>query len=152
MADDAVVMANARVNVVPAVLSLANPPWQQEVWLDRTRFENIDHIFHVLFDDFCDADNPGPYLGTCLRTGEEVALIRELGTALGAANDESPNGTDEEFLASASWPTVVAVAGRLARVMVSNDLAEIVALHEARAARNPVPPSPRRWLPSRSHR
>lgn len=131
MTDNNSVMANSRVHVVPAVLSLANPPWQREVWLDRSKFEDLDHIFHVLFDDFCDADNPERFLGTSLRTGEEVELMRQLGAALNAVSDEAPNDTDEEYLAAGSWPEVVAVAGRLAQVMVANDLKELVALHEA---------------------
>ncbi|MFD8030820.1 hypothetical protein ACFV3F_19090 [Streptomyces sp. NPDC059717] len=120
-----------RVNLVPAVLALANPPWQRDVWLDPSTFENLDHIFHTLFDDFCDADEPERFLGTCLRTEEEVALMRELGEALNAAADEAPNDTDAEYLQAASWPEVRAVAGRLAQVMVGNDLSELVALHES---------------------
>ncbi|WAL95380.1 SCO4402 family protein [Streptomyces sp. Je 1-369] len=131
MNDDARCLANSRVNLVPAVLSLANPPWQRDVWLDPTTFENLDHIFHVLFDDFCDADEPERYLGTSLRTQEEVTLMRELGAALNTAAGEAPHDTDAEHLMAASWPDVVAVAGRLAHVMVGNDLAELVALHEA---------------------
>ncbi|MFJ9025430.1 hypothetical protein ACIRPU_36475 [Streptomyces sp. NPDC102259] len=67
------------------VLALANPPWQRDVWLDPSEFVNIDHVFHTLFDDFCDAGEPERFLGISLRT-------------------------------------VVAIAGRLAQVMVSNDL------------------------------
>ncbi|QXE39182.1 hypothetical protein KQY30_16415 [Streptomyces sp. GMY02] len=123
-------MANFRVHVVPAVLALANPPWQQDVWLDRSTSENLDHIFHTLFDDFCDADNPERYLGTSLRTEEEVSLMRQLGAALNAAGDEAPNDTTEEYLRADNWPEVVAIAGRLAHVMVTNDLSELVTLHE----------------------
>ncbi|MEU5898256.1 hypothetical protein [Streptomyces venezuelae] len=64
-------------------------------------------------------------------TQEEAGLMRELGTALNAAAGQAPLDTDAEHLAAASWPDVVAVAGRLAHVMVGNDLAELVALHEA---------------------
>lgn len=131
MTEDGQRLANFRVNLVPAVLSLANPPWQQAVWLDPSTFENLDHIIHVLFDDFCDADQPEQYLGISLRTAEEVDLMRQLGSALNAASAESPSDTDEEHLQAAAWPRVVALAGRLAHVMVSNDLSELVALHSA---------------------
>ncbi|MGW1525085.1 SCO4402 family protein [Streptomyces sp. NPDC002159] len=107
-AEDSRLLANFRVNLVPAVLALANPPWQRDVWLDPSTFENLDHIFHTLFDDFCDADEPERFLGTSLRTEEEVALMRELGEALNAAADEAPNDTDAEYLQAASWPEVVA--------------------------------------------
>jgi hypothetical protein len=136
MIEDAQSLANFRVNLVPAVLALANPPWQRDVWLDPSTFENLDHIFHTLFDDFCDADRPERFLGVSLRTEEEVTLMRELGVALNAATAEAPNDTDEEHLRSAHWPEVVAVAGRLAGVMVSNDLGRLVALHESETGGN----------------
>ncbi|MER5951299.1 hypothetical protein ABT127_35220 [Streptomyces sp. NPDC001904] len=131
MTEDARLIANYRVHVVPAILALANPPWQRNVWLDPAVFENLDHIFHTLFDDFCDADEPERFLGISLRTEEEVSLMRELGVALAEAEVQAPNDTDEEYLESSCWPEVVAVAGRLARVMVANDLGELVALHES---------------------
>ncbi|MFH8564709.1 hypothetical protein [Streptomyces sp. NPDC017988] len=73
-------------------------------------FENLDHIFHTLFDDFCDADEPERYLGTSLRTEKEVALMT--------------------YLQAAAWSEIVEVAGRLAHVMVRNDPGELVRLHE----------------------
>ncbi|MGW7380663.1 hypothetical protein [Streptomyces sp. NPDC054794] len=57
--------------------------------------------------------------------------MRELGVALNAAQAEAPSDTDAEYLQATVWPEVVAVAGRLAQVMVANDLAELVALHDA---------------------
>ncbi|MGY4745909.1 SCO4402 family protein [Streptomyces sp. ATMOS53] len=110
---------------------MANPPWQQDIWLNPSVFENVDHVFHTLFDDFCDADEPERYLGVSLRSEEEVALMRELGITLNAAAAETPDDTDEEYLRAPSWPKVVAVAGRLAHVMVANDLKELAALHDA---------------------
>ncbi|CAL9474803.1 SCO4402 family protein [Streptomyces werraensis] len=131
MSEDARLMANHRIHVVPVVLALANPPWQQDVWLDPSVFENLDHVFHTLFDDFCDADEPERYLGVSLRTEEEVALMRELGITLNAVTAEAPNDTDADHLQAPSWSKVVAVAGRLAQVMVANDLKELAALHDA---------------------
>jgi hypothetical protein len=122
VSEEAQVIANHRVHVVPVVLALANPPWQRDVWLDPSKFENIDHVFHTLFDDFCDADAPERYLGVSLRTDEEVTLMRALGVALNAAAAEASHDTDTEYLQAAAWPEVVAIAGRLAQVMVSNDL------------------------------
>ncbi|MGW9135388.1 SCO4402 family protein [Streptomyces sp. NPDC055681] len=130
MSEDAQLMANHRVHVVPVVLALANPPWQRDVWLDPSVFENVDHVFHTLFDDFCDADEPERYLGVSLKTEDEVVLMRELGVALNAAAVEAANDTDAEYLRAAAWPEVVAVAGRLAQVMVRNDLGQLAALHD----------------------
>ncbi|WP_406400714.1 hypothetical protein OH805_16965 [Streptomyces sp. NBC_00879] len=138
MSQDARHNANFRVHLVPVVLALANPPWQREVWLDPSAFEKLDHVFHTLFDDFCDADEPERYLGTSLRTEEEVTLMRELGAALNAAAAEAPNDTDAEYLQANAWPEVVAVAGRLAQVMVANDLWELAALHTPEPEHQPI--------------
>lgn len=132
--DDQPITARARIHLVPAVLALANPPWQRDVWLDPTAFENLDLVCHTLFDDFCDAAHPERYLGIGLRTEEEVALIRQLDAALTAASAEAPNDTDMDYLSVESWPHVVTIAGRLAQVMVANDLHELLALNEARVA------------------
>ncbi|MGW3126717.1 SCO4402 family protein [Streptomyces sp. NPDC001123] len=130
-------MANHRVHVVPVVLALANPPWQREVWLDPSAFEDLDHVFHTLFDDFCDADEPERYLGVSLRTDEEVVLMRELGVALNAAAVETLDDTDAEYLQTPVWPEVVAIAGRLAQVMVANDLRELAVLLDEEAVPDP---------------
>ncbi|MGV9567341.1 SCO4402 family protein [Streptomyces sp. NPDC003480] len=137
MSEAARLIASHRVHLVPVVLALANPPWQRDVWLDPSAFEDLDHVFHTLFDDFCDADEPERYLGVSLRSDEEVVLMRELGVALDAAAAESPNDTDEEYLQSSVWPEVVAVAGRLAQVMVANDLRELAVLLDEEAVPDP---------------
>ncbi|EFE76169.1 hypothetical protein K7395_16860 [Streptomyces filamentosus] len=134
MEDDRVIMARARVHLVPAVLALANPPWQRDVWLDPEAFEDLASVIHTLFDDFCDAEHPERYLGIGLRSEEEAVLLRELDRALTVAEAQAPGGSDEEMLRVQGWGEVVAVAGRLAQVMVGHDLDEILALHEARGA------------------
>ncbi|MGI5369366.1 SCO4402 family protein [Streptomyces iakyrus] len=137
MSEDARLLANHRVHVVPVVLALANPPWQRDVWLNPSALEGLDHVFHTLFDDFCDADEPERYLGVSLRSDEEVGLMRQLGAALTAAAAEVPNDTDAEFLQASVWPEVVAVAGRLAQVMVTNDLRELAELLDDAAVPDP---------------
>ncbi|MGW1478946.1 SCO4402 family protein [Streptomyces rubiginosohelvolus] len=134
MEDDRVIMARARMHLVPAVLALANPPWQRDVWLDPEVFEDLGYVLHTLFDDFCDAEHPERYLGIGLRSEEEVVLLRELDRALTAAEDQAPDDSDAEMLRVEGWAEVVAVAGRLAQVMVANDLGELLALQEARGA------------------
>ncbi|MFE0423540.1 hypothetical protein [Streptomyces sp. NPDC058953] len=140
MSGDERVLAYSRVHVVGAVVSLASPSWQRDVWLDPSEFENIDQIFHVLFDDFCDADDPERYLGLSLRTAEEVVLMRRLGAALGAAEREVVVDTDAEYLRSSAWPEVVTIAGRLVQVMVDNDLMVLVRMCE-----KADPPASKAW-------
>lgn len=107
------------------------------MWLDPSAFEDLDHVFHTLFDDFCDADEPERHLGVNLRSDEEVVLMRELGAALNAAAAEAPNDTDAEYLQASAWPEIVAIAGRLAQVMVANDLRKLAALLEEAAVPDP---------------
>ena len=123
MIDHGIRHPHYRLHVVPAVLSLASPSWQREVWLDPTQFESLDFVVHVLFDDFCDADDPGRWLGSSLRTTEEVESMAQLGEAYGAVQAAlGPTASDEAYLDDPGWPRVMAVAARLAQVMVRNDL------------------------------
>lgn len=132
MIDHGISLPYHRLHVVPAVVALASPTWQREVWLDPDQFEGLDYTVHVLFDDFCDADNPLPWLGQCLRTEEEVELMARLGTAYGVVQDSvSADARDEEYLASPGWPAVVSAAARLAQVLIANDHAALSKLHEA---------------------
>jgi hypothetical protein len=133
-----------RLHVVPAVLSLASPSWQREVWLDPAQPENLDHVIHVLFDDFCDADDPGRWLGSSLRTTEEVELMAQLGEAYGAVQDAiGPTAPDEAYLDDQYWPPVLAVAARLAQVMVRNHLRAAALAAEFNSASSTVGGDPR---------
>ncbi|WP_237546840.1 hypothetical protein [Streptomyces sp. SID161] len=87
MFDHGVALPYYRLHVVPAVVAMASPTWQREVWLDPDQFEDLDCTVHVLFDDFCDASNPPPWLGQCLRSEEEVELMARLGAAYSAVQD-----------------------------------------------------------------
>ena len=72
---------------------------------------------------FADADDPQRWLGTSLRTQEEVDLMAQLGEAYGAVQDAiGPTAPDETYLDDQDWPKVLAAAARLAQVMVHNDL------------------------------
>jgi hypothetical protein len=130
--DHGIEFPHYRLHLVPAVVALASPSWQREVWLDRSIFENLDYVVRILFDDFCDADHPEAWLGKSLRTEEEVALMADLGAAY-AQVQESVGGTaaDETYMESSGWPNVMSAAARLAQVMVTNDLTALSALHDA---------------------
>ncbi|MEW9508978.1 SCO4402 family protein [Streptomyces bacillaris] len=132
MIDHGIALPYYRLHVVPAVVALASPTWQRDVWLDPGQFEDLDYTVHVLFDDFCDADNPSPWLGQCLRSEEEVELMAGLGAAYNAVQDSIGSAApDEVYLDSPGWSAVVAAAARLAQVMVSNDHLALSKLHDA---------------------
>ncbi|MEU9098623.1 hypothetical protein [Streptomyces sp. NPDC048361] len=134
MVDHGIALPVYRLHVVQAVLSLATPSWQREVWLRRAEFESLTYVVTALFDDFCDAEDPAPWLGRSLRTEEEVALMRQLGQAYGAVESAvGRDASDEEYLASPAWEPVITLAARLAHVMVTNDLTAAVRASEAPA-------------------
>ncbi|MGW7786079.1 SCO4402 family protein [Streptomyces tricolor] len=123
MTDHGIELPVFRLHVVPAVLALASPSWQRDVWLRPEEFEDLDYVVTVLFDDFCDADDPAPWLGKSLRTEDEVALMKELGEVYSTVQEEVGRGApDEVYLDAPAWSNVIAVAGRLAQMMVTNDL------------------------------
>ncbi|MGW0661894.1 SCO4402 family protein [Streptodolium elevatio] len=122
MADHGIPFPHCRRHVVSAVVGLASPTWRREVWLDPDQFEDLGYAVHVLFDDFCDADDPLPWLGQTLRTEGEVELMGRLGVAYGAVQDAvGADACDEVYLDAAGWPAVVGAAVRLAQVLVVND-------------------------------
>ncbi|WP_425276649.1 SCO4402 family protein [Streptomyces diastatochromogenes] len=112
------------------MLALASPSWQRDVWLQPEELEDLDYVVNVLFDDFCNADDPAPWLGKSLRTEEEVTLIEELGTAYSAVQESVGRGApDRACLDAPGWGIVITIAARPAQVMVTNDL-QAAALHQ----------------------
>ncbi|MFE1556074.1 hypothetical protein ACFW6V_13990 [Streptomyces sp. NPDC058734] len=132
MTDHGIALPAYRLHVVPAVVALASPTWQREVWLDPDRFEDLGYTVRVLFDDFCDADDPLPWLGQSLRSEEEAELMARLGAAYGAVQDAvGAEAHDEVYLDSPGWSAVVAAAARPAQVLVANDQLASVRAHDA---------------------
>lgn len=130
MTDHGIEFPVFRLHVVPAVLALASPSWQRDVWLRPEELEDLDYVVTVLFDDFCNADDPAPWLGKSLRTEEEVALMKELGEVYTTVQEEVGGGApDDVYLDAPAWGNVISVAGRLAQVMVTNDLRAAALLH-----------------------
>ncbi|MBO3751013.1 hypothetical protein J5X84_33490 [Streptosporangiaceae bacterium NEAU-GS5] len=123
MIDHGIEFPQYRLHLVPAVLALACPSWQREIWLNPDEFENLDYVVRVLFDDFCDASAPQSWLGVSLRTDEEVSLMATLGAGAAAP--------DEAYLESPGWQAVLAAAARLAQVVVMNDLVALSGLHDS---------------------
>ncbi|MEU3491170.1 hypothetical protein [Streptomyces massasporeus] len=64
MIDHGIALPYYRLHVVPAVVALASPTWQREVWLDPDQFEDLDYIVHVLFDGFVMRTTLGPGWGS----------------------------------------------------------------------------------------
>ncbi|MDX2708133.1 hypothetical protein PV350_35600 [Streptomyces sp. PA03-6a] len=140
MTDHGIEFPVFRLHVVPAVLALASPSWQRDVWLRPEGLEDLDYVIHVLFDDFCNADDPAPWLGKSLRTEEEVTLMKALGEAYSVVQDQVGDmAPDQNYLDSPDWAPVITIAAKLAQVMVTNDLQAAALLHEERSQRGASP-------------
>ncbi|MEU3567580.1 hypothetical protein AB0E96_03985 [Kitasatospora sp. NPDC036755] len=124
MTDHGIAQPLFRRQVVQAVSALADPALPRQVRLDPAGFEDLDYTVCVLFDEFCDTDEPFPWLGQSLRTEEEVELMAALGVAYTAVQDAlGPCAPDAAHLDAPGWPAVVAAAARLAPLLAANDLA-----------------------------
>ncbi|MFG2915866.1 hypothetical protein ACGF0D_23650 [Kitasatospora sp. NPDC048298] len=124
MTDHGIAQPSFRLQVVQAVSALADPALRREVRLEPGKFEDLDYTVCVLFDDFCDADEPFPWLGRSLRTEEEVELMAALGVAYTAVQDaHGPSTAGAGYLDAPGWPAVTAAAARLAPLLAANDAA-----------------------------
>ncbi|MFC8722021.1 hypothetical protein [Kitasatospora sp. NPDC057198] len=115
MTDRGPALPALRHQLVAAVLVLAAPGLQDDAFDPAS-------LLSTLFTEACDADDPAPWIGHTLRTGEEAALTADLGTALRAllaALPPDPRPADHPN--SPAWPAVTTAAARLARVLVAND-------------------------------
>ncbi|MFJ4681721.1 MULTISPECIES: hypothetical protein [unclassified Kitasatospora] len=115
MTDRGPVLPALRHQLVAAVLTLAAPGLQDDAF-------DPAPLLTTLFTETCDADDPLPWIGHTLRTGEEAALTADLGTALRALLATlPPDPRPTDHLLSPAWPAVTTAAARLARTLVAND-------------------------------
>ncbi|MFF2821302.1 hypothetical protein ACFVT9_37985 [Kitasatospora cineracea] len=109
------VLPALRHQLVSAVLTLAAPGLQDDAF-------DPAPLLATLFGEACDADDPLPWIGHTLRTGEEAALTADLGTALRTLlNALPPDPRPTDHLHSPAWPPVTTAAARLARTLIAND-------------------------------
>ncbi|WP_435270446.1 SCO4402 family protein [Streptomyces sp. 1222.5] len=113
---------DARMNVLAALESLADPDHQQRVWRDRTPraddpVNDFDLAVHTLFDDTRVLENPEPPVGEVLASEREVRAARDLAAVLGPLIDELGDVGDEVYLDSPRWPAVVTAARTMLETM-----------------------------------
>lgn len=114
-----------RAEVVGAVKALADPDYQQRVWI-RQEFphENFYDDFtqkaHILFDDVLVLPEPESAVGDVLYPNE-VDALRALGEVLDPLIDELGEAPDARYLDHPQWAEVIRKAENAYRVLSNND-------------------------------
>lgn len=111
--------------IVDALQVLADPDYQQRVWIRREYphpgfFDNLDMNIHTLFDDAVVLPDPEPAIGALIYP-DEVEVLRALGAVFEPLIDELGNVGDADYLAHPRWAEVVRRAADAYRVMHAND-------------------------------
>lgn len=114
-----------RAEVIASVRALADPAYQQRVWIDREYphadyFDDLTLTVNILYDDTTVLDDPQAALGLTLASEAEVEAMSRLADALTHALDEvGRDQPDERFLASPAWPAVVDAASAALEVLTT---------------------------------
>ncbi|MGW8327721.1 SCO4402 family protein [Streptomyces sp. NPDC055897] len=110
-----VTLPEMRAEVISAVRALADPEYQQRVWIDRIYpkpnfFDDFTLNVNIL-NDATVLEAPEAALGYTLASDAEVRAMSALANALDSAlNTVGRDASDAEFMASEPWPGVVAAA------------------------------------------
>ena len=100
--------------MVRAVQSLADPAYQQRVWIRReypqnTFFDDLTQNVNILFDNTRVLPDPASAVGDILYPSE-VASMTALGNVLDPLINELGNADDTQYLNHPQWPHVVHTA------------------------------------------
>ena len=116
-----------RNEVVETLLSLSNLDYQKKCWVQHTCPDNIEYddlnsTLHILYDDTSLAVNPENYIGTILKNKNEANLLIKLCELLDYIfNKYGLALTDEEYINTPEWLTVLSAAQHTYKVFVSPD-------------------------------
>ncbi len=111
-----------RLEIVGALASLADREYQERAWLLQRfevpgRFEDLDLVIHILYDDTEVLPDPHSGIGAVLFEGEAPAL-QNLGIRLSPLLARLGDSPAEMYLASAEWDSVVSAAGVALATMI----------------------------------
>jgi hypothetical protein len=101
---------------VRAVEHLADPEFQQRVWVRRELPHpdyagNFDLAVHILYDDTTVLEDPAGSIGDLLRDQAEAEAMAALGRALDAIfEDLGTTLSDAEYVSAPQWAAVVSAA------------------------------------------
>jgi hypothetical protein len=105
-----------RSDLILTLKELADPVYQREAWIERTRdthlIVGIDEVFHTLFDQL-DLDDPrGDIVGDFLFDNAEIQAVKPVATILLQIYEVLGDLGDEDYLAHPRWPELVAAAAQ----------------------------------------
>ncbi len=100
-----------RAEVVRSVEALADPEYQQRVWIKREYpstpyYDDLDMNIHTLFDDTEVLGDAQGAVGTILHP-DEVHSFTMLFEAFNPLIDDLGDASDDAYLAHPRWPLVV---------------------------------------------
>lgn len=96
--------------------ALADPDYQQQVWLDKKFpdgiiYDSFDYAVNFLFDDTRLADAPELTLGEILENSEEIEAVRKVIAAIDVLlNTAGGNLTFAEYRQYPEWQDVITAA------------------------------------------
>ncbi|GGI76806.1 hypothetical protein GCM10011581_12400 [Saccharopolyspora subtropica] len=122
---DPIRFPDMRAEVVLAVKSLADPDYQQRVWIRHEYphegfYDDFTQNVHILFDDTCVLPEPHQRVGSVLFPNE-VDVMKALGDVLDPLIDELGDASDAQYLAHPQWTEVVHRASNAYQVLHAND-------------------------------
>lgn len=115
-----------RHQVFSAVSALADPQYQQRVWLDRiypheNYYDDLDLNISILYDDTSVLSDSASTMGQILANHEEVERFRSLAELLDPIIDELGDSPDSRYMSHPGWPAVVDAAKSALAVMRSTE-------------------------------
>ncbi|MBQ0923049.1 SCO4402 family protein [Saccharopolyspora endophytica] len=114
-----------RAEVIDAVTSLADPDYQQKVWIRREYpqpgfYDDLTTNINILFDDVCVLPDPRTRVGIVLHPSE-VDAMKALGDVLDPLVDELGDATDAQYLNHPQWTNVVTAAQHARHTLMHSD-------------------------------
>ncbi|MEV0821621.1 SCO4402 family protein [Nonomuraea rubra] len=115
-----------RAEIISAVSALADPAYQERVWLRRIYphpqyYDDFDLNIHILYDDTTVLENPQRAIGNLLVSQQEADALAMLAKALQKLFDaEGISRSDQEYMNSPCWREVVEAARQAKQAMVDS--------------------------------
>jgi type III restriction enzyme len=112
-----------REELLETLRSLADREYQHKVWLERDyppeiKYDCFDEVVHFLYDDTVLAENPDAAIGVIIEDEKEAGLISVVCQAIDLVFEALGTGvSDEEYIKSSEWTSVVEVASRALQAM-----------------------------------
>ena len=114
-----------REELLETLRSLADIEYQHKVWVDSDYPPGIegdcfDEAVHFLYDDTVLAENPDAAIGVIIEDEKEARLMEAVCQAIDLVLEAlGTEVSDEEYIKSSEWTSVVEAASRALQVMES---------------------------------